>query len=322
MLERLLRDTAAFAQNFYDVENMTLEERQKWTKEYVLCLTDETHEILREINWKHHRPATKEVVRPQLLIEGIDALKFWSCIMSVWQFTPMEIMRAYNEKTTIVEGKYEQTKTKAPTGPRIIVDIDDVLASFKESFYVWLNSIGIKASISHPSYYLPNDLFTNGKTNAELLEDFISLRGFRDLPRVWGSVEMLEELRAAFDLHITLLTARPKTPLVEHDTLFWLFGQSVRFHDLVFCEDKETYKGVVDAAFVIEDRWRHARAYAQKGAKVLLLSTPYNQGSPAEIGANPDWLGNIYRCVGWSSIGYAAQTLLNELERTQNAHAR
>lgn len=309
----LLQDTAKFCANFFDASALSLKERQDWTKNFVLQLTDEAHEVLREVNWKHHVKRQKPVIKDQLLIEMIDALKFWSCLAHTWEFTEADIAEAYFEKTKIVEGKYAIANKPAPRGPKIIVDIDDVLAEFKQGYYAFLaQKYGLNVDVNSSFYYFEPGLDLKGLNTNELFNEFIvESRGFKQLQDVDCAVAGLKTLVDAFDFHVTLLTARPQLSIVEHDTLFWLFDNDIPFNELVFAEDKETYKGVKDALFVVEDRWRHARAYAQAGKKVLLLDKPYNKPTADEAGQA--WcVDNIIRCPSWTEIVTAGAAIFHE----------
>jgi len=98
---------AAFNAHFFDYNNMSLEERQRWTKELVLCGIDEFTELLRETNWKHHRGGGKEVSRERILEELIDCLKFTLGIANVWGMTPYELITAFHQKSDKVDTRYK-----------------------------------------------------------------------------------------------------------------------------------------------------------------------------------------------------------------------
>lgn len=80
------------------LENFSEEERQQYTKDNILGLLDETHEILRETNWKHWRKTKKEVSHENLLEEISDAFHFYINICLVWGFDANQLYEAYLKK--------------------------------------------------------------------------------------------------------------------------------------------------------------------------------------------------------------------------------
>ena len=59
-LRKIWNVQSSFQKNFFDTEKMSLEEREKWTKEYILSIASETFELLNECNWKRHLVHKKE----------------------------------------------------------------------------------------------------------------------------------------------------------------------------------------------------------------------------------------------------------------------
>ena len=51
---------------------MSLEDKENYTKDKVLALLDETHEVLREINWKSWKKTKKDIDHAHLLEELAD----------------------------------------------------------------------------------------------------------------------------------------------------------------------------------------------------------------------------------------------------------
>ena len=81
-----------------DFTKMTLEQKEEYTKDKVLALLDETHEVLREINWKSWKKTKKEIDQKKLLTELSDALHFYINLCLVWGFTAEDVYAAYLKK--------------------------------------------------------------------------------------------------------------------------------------------------------------------------------------------------------------------------------
>lgn len=100
---QMMVDANRFCRNLFNKQTMTLQDKERWTKEFILQAQVELGEVLGEINWKHHKLDRKEINRGKLLEELVDVLKFWVNIVALWNFTPIEIIRCWNEKTRKVE---------------------------------------------------------------------------------------------------------------------------------------------------------------------------------------------------------------------------
>lgn len=81
-----------------DLENFTEEEKQQYTKDNILGLLDETHEVLRETNWKHWRKTKKPINEENLKEEIVDVFHFFINLCIVWGFSAEEIYEAYLKK--------------------------------------------------------------------------------------------------------------------------------------------------------------------------------------------------------------------------------
>ena len=81
-----------------DFSKMTLEEKESYTKDKVLALLDETHEVLREINWKSWKKTKKDIDQEHLLEELADTFHFYINLCLVWGFDAKDIYTAYIKK--------------------------------------------------------------------------------------------------------------------------------------------------------------------------------------------------------------------------------
>ena len=81
-----------------DIDRFTEDQAQQYTKDNILSLLDETHEVLREINWKHWKKTKKVIDKDHLKEELTDVFHFFINLCLAWGFTSNEIYDAYLEK--------------------------------------------------------------------------------------------------------------------------------------------------------------------------------------------------------------------------------
>ena len=100
--ERFFRDSGL------DIANLSPEEISVRTKDFILHVEDELHELLRETSWKMTlRCDASEAVRSTVLEEWIDAFKFLLGLAQVWGFSPEEVLEEFRRKSKIVETRWE-----------------------------------------------------------------------------------------------------------------------------------------------------------------------------------------------------------------------
>lgn len=85
-----------------DLDGMSNSVRQQYTKDNVLGLLDETHEILREVNWKNWKKTKKDVDVDRLKEELADAFHFFINLCLAWGFSAEEIYEAYLKKNDVI----------------------------------------------------------------------------------------------------------------------------------------------------------------------------------------------------------------------------
>ena len=98
MLENMVNGQEAFARQFIPFGELSLGEREHWTKEHVVCMLDELSEVLGQINWKHWKKTRREVDEMEIRYELIDLLCFLLNLMLVWGMTPKDIFTMHKAK--------------------------------------------------------------------------------------------------------------------------------------------------------------------------------------------------------------------------------
>lgn len=111
MLSDMRSRQSRFNKNFMPFSNMTFSDRQRLTEKWILYIQSELAELLKETNWKLHRPM-KDISRAKILEEYIDILKFTLGLADVWGFSDTEIFEAFHRKSSFVEERYRKEVTR------------------------------------------------------------------------------------------------------------------------------------------------------------------------------------------------------------------
>jgi NTP pyrophosphatase (non-canonical NTP hydrolase) len=82
----------------YSFSTMTTDKKEEYTKDMVLYLLEETHELLRETNFKSHKKVKKTISVDNIKDELADILHFFINLCIVWNVTPQELTTAFIEK--------------------------------------------------------------------------------------------------------------------------------------------------------------------------------------------------------------------------------
>lgn len=110
ILKKIFKRQKEFQLNFYDVDNLTEEQKIKLTKEFILSMHRELGEILNIIPWKIHRQNNKNYNINELHEEIIDAFKFLLNLCLIWKIDAVHFNQLFLDKSKIVEQRYKKEK--------------------------------------------------------------------------------------------------------------------------------------------------------------------------------------------------------------------
>ena len=82
----------------HNFAEMTIEEKENYTKNTILYMLEETHELLREINFKTYKKVRKPIVIENIKEELCDILSFFLNLAIAWDVTPEALAEAYFTK--------------------------------------------------------------------------------------------------------------------------------------------------------------------------------------------------------------------------------
>ena len=105
----------SFQHNFYNPDDISDDDRIKFTKEYILCTHRELSEVLAPLPWKAHRANKKEYDIEHVQEELIDCFKFLLNICILQGMTPEKFIDVFFKKSKIVRQRYKNEKDKINT---------------------------------------------------------------------------------------------------------------------------------------------------------------------------------------------------------------
>lgn len=109
-LTKIWETQREFQKNFYDLENLSEEDKIKLTKEFILSMHRELGEVLNEIPWKLHRANSQDYSIEHVQEELIDVQKFLMNLFLIWGMTPETFYDTFMKKSAIVQARYDEEK--------------------------------------------------------------------------------------------------------------------------------------------------------------------------------------------------------------------
>jgi hypothetical protein len=165
----------------------------------------------------------------------------------------------------------------------IIVDIDDVIAEFREDFNEWLRkTCNVDIDNNSKSYYSSVEVKKAGYSPENVFIDFVEQGNLLNIRPIY---EMIIKINQLYDegYFIQLLTSRPEFNLrCKNQTYVWLKNAGVKYDNLSFASEKylwvakQEYYLQNKVAFAIDDSPKHALEYASHGVTCLVPETSYN----------------------------------------------
>ncbi|NQT22350.1 MAG: dUTP diphosphatase [Candidatus Omnitrophica bacterium] len=97
-LEKIFDLQKQFGKQFIDFDNLSVQEKEKWTKELLIALMNEGFEALNWTNAKHWKKPVYPINKMELKYELIDMLHFLLNLMILWDITAEECFSMYMAK--------------------------------------------------------------------------------------------------------------------------------------------------------------------------------------------------------------------------------
>lgn len=273
-----------------DVRMLSPTDRVHWSKEFVLHVEGELHELLGETSWKMHRQTLDPVVRSNVLEEWVDCFKFLLGLANVWDFSPEELEEEFVRKTQVVEYRYgmeQRLRAISPNSQKVVgVDIDGVLSDYPDVFCEWVVQ-NFPAEVSGGDLpFLATLKEELGAKRYHELKDSYRESGAKRTQRVReGAKALLDGLRAE-GFSVVLLSARPywRFSRIYADTLEWLDAGGLRHDAVLFHQEKhrKIVESFPDLLAMVEDDPSIASEVTAVGIPVVLVTNQLNKSRVVE----------------------------------------
>ena len=281
-LKKMLATQKKFSDQFFDASKLTEAEKIERHKTFCLSMHSEISQLANTVHYQDHRPTISPTHRANILFETMDVFRYCLSVLNLWEFSSWDAEQAFASRDAHLNSRAEKSIEKWDGKPVVVVDVDDVLAKFRNSFYSWVNE-KYDADLADESdeYFFTRTIA--GKAGDELLAEFVADGQVRNLEVCVNLQTALRHLReSGYWIHI--LTARPADELkCLYETYAWLL-ENVEFDSLALHPEKyihlaatEPYKqGFVVCA--IDDSPKHAAELAHHGIHTFVPKRNYNRG--------------------------------------------
>lgn len=281
--ENLLKIQDNFSKNFYNKDTMTLKEKEEMLKTLCLALHFETSEIVSSSNFKVFDKTEYSVDRDKILYNNIDVFRYILAITNLYDISGNEFISAFEERDTHLN-MIQDIKPPRKDQTVIVVDVDDVVCSFRSYFNNWLEkNLNVKIDPNSKSYYSSKEVKEQGYSPEGVFEDFMSAGEILNIPVIDSMRSFLHYLKSN-DYYIQMLTARPEENLkCKYQTYVWLKNNNIPFDNIAFASEKYIWVAKQEfyvngqLGFAIDDSPKHALEYATHDVNVLVPKTPYNE---------------------------------------------
>lgn len=288
-LEKMFNIQQAFNEQLfedegYNLANLSSVEKELWSKDFILHITDELHEFLREINWKMHSKLGQSIDRENVMTEWIDSLKFLIGLAQIWGFSTNQIFDEFERKSQVVEYRYlmeKRLKSFRESKQVVAVDIDGVLNCYPDEFISWVRR--------------RDDQYLNEITLASLKKNSVKYAKLKDKYRRSGEKAQnkvkngAKELLDTISLNsvVVIFSRRPywKYSRIYQDTLDYLNNNGLYYNGILFHPNK--HERILkffpyNLKLVIEDDPFVARELVKKNVDVILIENEINKNTFVE----------------------------------------
>lgn len=258
---------------------MTEQERMEQTREIVLHVESELHELLQTYSWKFHRNKPHVSNQAQREEEMIDIFKFVMTLAQIQGLTTASLEDAYWRKTAVVRQRHNQEWIHRVDRPYVVVDIDGVLCDYAAGFSGWIaathpDHINIAMRDQVLAQHTWMDGPSVGMSNTtwkEMQHKFRTCGGNRNMPAFDDAAAFTRWCREQGFL-IILLTSRPidQYPNIYTDTVVWLAKAGMEFDIVWWAQEKGDFMQLASLTpdwfrFYVDDDIRYVRQVVASG---------------------------------------------------------
>ena len=309
-LKEIFKEQKDFQKYFYNPDNISDEDKIKFTKEYILAIHKELGEILDTIPWKLHRKEDKAKLDHNTIEEIIDCFKFLLNLCVVWGIDADIFTKEFFRKSMVVRQRYNQEILKVIDKNEKVcaIDLDDTLAKSSKHFVKVYNDLNC---VEHPTdgYHFKKREQLKKELSALEYDEYKSY--FRESGEKIN-IEVKEGAKELCDIlkekgyKIVIISARPyeKHNRIFPDTLEWLNDNEIKYDAIYFEEDKhlKILKQLPNLSFIIEDNPDYAKQIAEQGYRVFLLDNEHEDRSERQTRAHLESNGMVAKIEKLSDI--------------------
>lgn len=285
-LKKLWSDQIAYNQKIREKERT--DDKEYWTKQYLLGIVSEVDEILQEINWKIHRRG-HPTNQHNLARELADMTKYLWCLWELHGFSAQDMLQFVAEKSKELEQRHEQefNYKLAPGAPVIITDIDGTIGDWRKAFIQWLNKNSNRPQDAVPidagkSMAIEMDLGIPYPEYLMYKERFETEGGYRLLKPYPDAKKFLDE-KSYNGTEVIAYTARPAGQYgrIWSDTWDWILKHQLSIKELCIGSEERISRACIlmdlgHKVVMLEDDPSLALRAASTGVKVILRHQSYN----------------------------------------------
>ena len=304
-LKDIFKEQKEFQKYFYNPDNISDEDKIKFTKEYVLSIHKELGEILDTMPWKLHRRENKSKSENNTIEEIIDCFKFLLNLCIIWGIDDDKFTKEFFRKSVVVRQRYNQEVLQviSKNDKVCAIDLDDTLADSSKYFVevyhrenntsiIYKNRADLKKSLNTLDY---EEYKTWYRESGEKV----------NIPVIAGAKEFCDYLKSK-EYKIVIISARPyeKHKRIFSDTLQWLNDNEIKYDAVYFDKVKhiKILKQLPNLSFIIEDNPEYAKQIAAQNYKVYLLPNKSEDQSDTDCRKTLDRQKNIVQVNNLTEI--------------------
>ena len=270
-----------FSNLFYDKNNMSSKQKEEMLKTLSLSLHNEITQIVSSTNYKFYGKDEFTVDKGKVLYKSVDAFRYLLAILNLYDINEDTFLKAFQHKDNYL---HKDVSYKTSNKPVVVLDIDDVLVSFRATFNQWIReTYKIEIDDNSNQYYSSIAVKDIGLSPESVFEEFMEVDGLLTIPAFQNASLMTETLKKS-GYEIQLLTSRPEGNLkCKYQTLQSLLDNNIVFDKLNFSSEKYIWLAKQDFyldgrfKFAVDDSPKHVSEYANHNVPVVMPIYEYNK---------------------------------------------
>lgn len=244
-----------------NIDDLSIDEKRFWTKEFFNHITIELSEVLNNLQYKMHRNYEPQINEHNIKEGIIDSVKLILGLTQIWFKDYDEFQKIFFEKSDIVNKRFEFEKLKNISNSKndiALIDIDGVLADIEYSTMELIR----KEFPEFSQYSNTREIKSKFPIEYEKIKHIMRTTEFhRNIKLIDGATKFINNLIDK-KYKIVIITARPykKYNNLWADTLYWLNSNNIKFDALYF--DNQKHEKIVNVfkenlsniKFIVDDK--------------------------------------------------------------------